>query len=216
MKAIIFDLDGVIVSTDTLHFQSWMHVAMLEQLTFNEAINHELRGISRLESLEVILSYNQKTYDHLEKQRLLDIKNTFYVDLLKDISPKDIKEGIMDILDMCDRKGILVAIGSSSKNAIPILEQLKLKNRFHAVVTGHDTQFSKPDPEVFLLASKRLNLNPEACIVIEDAHAGIKAAKKAHMRAFAVGDAISSTLKDGVISDVIEMLKKIEDLHTSS
>jgi beta-phosphoglucomutase len=216
MKAIIFDLDGVIVSTDTLHFLSWMHVAKLEHLTFNEEINHELRGISRLESLEVILSYNQKAYSLEEKERLLDIKNTFYVKLLKDITPKDVKEGIIDILDMCVRKGILVAIGSSSKNAIPILDQLKLKNRFHAIVTGHDTKFSKPHPEVFLKACEMLHLKPSDCIVIEDAHAGIKAAKNAHMRAFAVGDAISSPLKDGVMSDVIDILKTIEDLDMLS
>lgn len=209
IKAVIFDLDGVIVSTDDLHYQAWNYMAMKHQIYFDKTINHRLRGVSRMESLEIILERSNKIFSEEEKNDLAKEKNEYYIQLLKTLSPKDILPNVDLVIKRLKDKGIKVAIGSSSKNALNILKQIKRNQSFDAVADGNDITHSKPDPEVFLVAAKKLNVEPEACMVIEDAQAGIVAAKNASMIAVAISDAKLSDLSDYKIDDLIELLQLV-------
>jgi beta-phosphoglucomutase len=206
MKAIIFDLDGVIISTDHLHYQSWKMIADKEGLLFNESMNHQMRGISRSDSLEILIKQSSKAYTPLEKEQLMHEKNEYYKKLLTSLSKEMIMEGILEVIAHAKQHNIKLAIGSSSKNAKFILEKIGLLDVFDVIVDGNDITWSKPNPEVFLKASERLNIPSDLCCVVEDAHAGIEAAKLAHMKAFAVGDAMHSSLKDGDFKDLLILL----------
>jgi beta-phosphoglucomutase len=206
MKAVIFDLDGVIVSTDHYHYLAWKHVADKEMITFNEYINDQLRGISRDQSLEIILKQSLKTYTKEEKEELLLLKNTYYLESIKSLTPDDLLEGIPELLGLLKDKGYKVAIGSSSKNAKTILSYIGLSDFFDAVSDGNNITKSKPDPEVFLKAADMLDLDPKDCVVVEDARVGIEAAKRANMKAYAIGDALNSDLKDGTLFDLVIQL----------
>jgi beta-phosphoglucomutase len=208
IKAIIFDLDGVIVSTDGLHYLAWKYVADQEHIYFDESINNRLRGVSRMESLDIILERSNREYSELEKINLARQKNDYYVDLLSSLSPVNILDGVHEVITLIKRKGIPAAIGSSSKNAKRILSQIGLVDAFDVIVDGNDISRSKPDPEVFLLAAKRLNIDPKHCLVVEDAIAGIQAAVTAGMMTFAVGDAQRSaqaTYRGEAVSDIITL-----------
>ena len=187
IKAFIFDLDGVIVSTDEYHYQAWKQIADEEGIHFDREINNRLRGVSRMESLQILLERSQRTYSDAEKLKLAEKKNTHYRQLLQNITPKDILPGVMGILDGLKLWGIRMAIGSSSRNSPMILEQIGLADFFDATVDGNDISNSKPDPEVFLKAAERLDIPPSECIVIEDAPAGVEAAVAAGMKYIAVG-----------------------------
>ena len=205
-KVVIFDLDGVIVTTDEYHYLAWKKIADEEGLYFNREINEKLRGVSRIESLKIILSYSDKQYSDTEQEWLTDRKNDIYKELLEDISAEDILPGVNSFISSLKQAGIKIAIGSSSKNAKIILKKIGLEKLFDAIVDGTDIKRSKPDPEVFLLAAKRLLTEPKECVVIEDAEAGIDAALAAGMKAVGVGSAASyakSTLK-------VSTLKQIE------
>lgn len=206
MKAVIFDLDGVIVSTDQYHYLAWEHIAENEKITFNEWINDQLRGISREQSLEIILKQSHKTYTKEEKEELLLLKNAYYLESIKSLTPDDLLEGIPELLGLLKDKGYKVAIGSSSKNAKTILSYVGLSDFFDAVSDGNNITKSKPDPEVFLKAADMLQLDPKDCVVVEDARVGIEAAKRANMLAYAIGDALNSDLKDGTLFDLVIQL----------
>lgn len=206
MKAIIFDLDGVIVSTDHFHYLAWKKIAEKENIEFNTMINDQLRGVSRETSLEIILKQSQKIYSKEEKEELLLLKNAFYLESIQALSPNDLLEGIPEFLGLLKDKGYKVAIGSSSKNAKTILNYIGLIDFFDAISDGNHISHSKPDPEVFLKAAQMLQLDPSECVVVEDAIVGIQAAKKANMKAFAVGDALNSDLKDGTLFDLMMSL----------
>jgi beta-phosphoglucomutase len=180
-KAIIFDLDGVLVSTDNLHFQAWKHIADIENLYFDEEMNHLLRGVSRGESLDIILKQNRKNLDEIRKKELLDIKNKRYVELLEQLSQQNILHGAISILDKLRSLNYLLAIGSSSKNARTILNKLNLTQYFNVIVDGNDIEHSKPNPEVFIKAADGLGIKYSQCMVIEDSNAGIQAAILANM-----------------------------------
>ena len=188
-QGVIFDLDGVIVSTDECHYKSWKQIADREGIYFDRTINMRLRGVSRYESLDIMLERAEKAYTSEQKQQMADDKNAIYRTLLDDLSPADILPGVMDLLSALKAKGIKIAIGSSSRNTALILQKIGLDKTFDAVADGTMIQNSKPHPEVFLLAAKMLNLDPTACVVIEDAEAGIEAALAANCRAIAVGAA---------------------------
>jgi beta-phosphoglucomutase len=206
MKAIIFDLDGVIVSTDHLHYLSWKKIADQFNIVFDETMNHSMRGISRRESLEILFKQYSKVLTEDEKLALMEEKNTYYKTLLASLSKDDILPSILDIIALSKQKHIKNAIGSSSKNAQYILEKIGLINHFDVIVDGNQILNSKPDPEVFLKACSQLGFTSNECVVVEDAHAGILAARRAGMKAYAVGDAISSELKDGLLEDLIHDL----------
>lgn len=189
LQAVIFDLDGVIVSTDEYHFRAWNRIAEQEGIAFDRWKNDSLRGVSRMESLALLLGERAALYSEEQKQRLAAQKNEYYRKLLEKLTPQDILPGIVPLLESLKEAGIKCAIGSSSKNADNILKRIGLLDSFDAVVTGNDIQRSKPDPQVYLLAAERLAADPPACLVIEDAAAGVDAGRAAGMITFAVGSA---------------------------
>jgi len=206
IKAVIFDLDGVIVSTDNLHYQAWKKMADKENIYFDELINNRLRGISRIESLEIILERAKRPYSKREKSELAEYKNHYYQELLSSLSPEDILPGVNDLIKKLRVKNIKIAIGSSSRNAKRIMAAIGMSETFDAVSDGTNITHSKPHPEVFLKAAEMLKIKPEFCAVVEDAESGIEAAKRAGMIAFATGDAKKSKLKN---YDLIDLLKVV-------
>ncbi len=190
MKGIIFDLDGVIISTDKLHYKAWKKIADKLNIAFDEKINNRLRGVSRMDSLEIILEgYQGPALNKEEKEALADEKNACYVELLGTLHPDQMNPDVTDTLRYLREKGLKLAIGSSSKNTKYILHQLEIENLFDAVSDGTNITKSKPDPEVFIKAASFLELPEEECIVVEDAVAGIDAARSGHMRSVGIGDA---------------------------
>lgn len=188
LKGVIFDLDGVVTDTAKYHYLAWKSIADDEGIYFDEVINERLKGVSRSESLEVILERSRKEYSESEKTELLKIKNDRYVKMLDEISPKDILPGILDLLGELEENNIKTAICSASRNTDRILEKLGIRHRFDQIVTGNDVQKSKPDPEGMFLAAERIGIEPNHCVVIEDSYAGIKAARDAGMKSMGVGD----------------------------
>ena len=190
MKAFIFDLDGVIVFTDKFHYQAWKKMADEMNIYFDEQINNRLRGVSRAESLEIILErYEGEPLSDEKKRELMEQKNGIYRELLKTMTPSDVADEVRDTLKELRARGHKLAIGSSSKNAKFILEKVELLDAFDAISDGNNITHSKPDPEVFLKAGEFLGEEPENCVVVEDAYAGIDAAKAAGMKAVGIGDA---------------------------
>lgn len=188
LSGVIFDLDGVLVSTDELHFQAWKRLAdELGIRDFDREDNKKQRGVSRMESLEVVLNKGGLTPDEQEKQAMADRKNEYYKELLNSLGDEAVLPGAKETLKLLRKKGIRTAVGSASKNAPAILEKTGLLEMVDAVSSGLDITRSKPDPGVFLVAAKKLNLAPAECLVVEDAAAGIAAAKAGGMKSLAVG-----------------------------
>jgi beta-phosphoglucomutase len=188
-EAVIFDLDGVIVATDACHYQAWKRLTDEEGIYFDEKINQRLRGVSRLDSLEIILEQADHSYPDEEKKVLAERKNAYYRELVQALTPDNLLPGVGPILAGLKQHGIKIAVGSSSKNTPLILERIGLKDYFDTVVDGNDLANSKPDPEVFLLAATGLSVPPAQCVVVEDADAGVEAALAAGMRVVGVGAA---------------------------
>ena len=204
IKGFIFDLDGVIVFTDKLHYQAWKRMADRLGISFDETVNDRLRGVSREESLDIILeNYHGLALGAEEKRRLAEEKNSYYRELLEELTPDAVEEKVKDTLVKLREQGFKLAIGSSSKNAGLILERTGIAGLFDAVSDGNNIQRSKP--EVFLKAAAFLGLEPGDCAVIEDAEAGIRAAKAGGMFAVAVHSAAGCPLAD-------ESLKTFEEL----
>jgi len=195
-KAVIFDLDGVIVSTDEHHYRAWKKVADEEAIYFDDKINMRLRGVSRMESLEIVLEKSQKQYSKEEKLLLAERKNSYYLDLIKSLTPDDILPGVIDLLSQLKENGIKIAIGSSSKNSPEILSYIGLGSYFDATVDGNNINNSKPHPEVFLKAAVALGHDPQECIVVEDAASGVAAALAAGMQVIGVGSAATDKNAD--------------------
>ncbi len=190
-KGIIFDLDGVICFTDQFHYQAWKKMADETGIYFDEVINNRLRGVSRMESLNIILERAKRVYSDDEKEALAEKKNRLYVEFLQKMSPADLKMEVKETLEALRRVGYKLAIGSSSKNAKLILERLGLDDFFDAVSDGTNITRSKPDPEVFLIAAEYLKLAPKECLVVEDALAGIDAAVSGGFDSAGIGEAAS-------------------------
>lgn len=188
-KGIIFDLDGVICSTDRYHYLAWKKLADRLDIYFDEKINSRLRGVSRMDSLEIILEHSDKVFTSEEKEKLADEKNEIYVKYLEEMTSEDLTEEVRNTLSKLRKRGYLLAIGSSSKNAKKILQRLGLENFFDAVSDGTNISKSKPDPEVFLKAAEFLKLQPDECLVVEDARAGIDAAGAGGFDSVGLGEA---------------------------
>lgn len=186
IKAVIFDLDGVIVSTDDCHYEAWKKMADEEGIYFDKVINNRLRGVSRMESLEIVLERAEKDYSDEEKIQLAERKNTYYKEFIRNLTPNDILPGAKETLEQLRSNGIKIAIGSSSKNTPAILKQIGLENFFDAVSDGNNIKNSKPDPEVFLKASEMLRISADQCMIVEDADAGIEAGVRAGMKTLSV------------------------------
>lgn len=188
IKGVIFDLDGVLVSTDEMHFKAWEKLAKrLGIANFTKEDNKRQKGVSRLESLEVVLSKGSKIYSVEEKLGFAEEKNRYYIELLQDLKEDAILPGVLKTLKMLKSRGLMVGIGSVSKNTPLILEKTGLVPYIDQVSCGLDITRSKPDPEVFEVAAEKLGLANEECLVVEDSAAGIIAAKAAHMRSLGVG-----------------------------
>ena len=188
-QAIIFDLDGVICHTDRYHYLAWKQLADELGIYFDETINHRLRGVSRMESLEIVLERSDRTFTDEEKLLYAEKKNEVYKELLKQMSPKDLSEEVKQTLDELRAKGLKLGIGSSSKNARFILSRIGLEDYFDAVCDGNCISRSKPDPEVFVKAAAMLSTPAERCLVVEDAKAGVEAAVAGGMDCAAIGGA---------------------------
>ncbi len=190
LKAVIFDLDGVICSTDEYHFQAWKALAdMLGITDFSREDNKLQRGVSRMESLEVVLRKSDKVYTEEQKRALAETKNGIYKKMLADMSEKDLDKDVYSTLKTLRGKGLKLAIGSSSKNTPFILERLGLGSFFDAVADGNCVTHSKPDPEVFLKAAEMLGHHPCDCLVVEDAVAGVDAGIAGGFKVAGLGEA---------------------------
>ena len=184
---IIFDLDGVLLATDELHYQSWQELADAEGIPFDRTINQRLRGVSRMRSLEIILERSSRPYSTTEKEALAERKNDRYRQLLETLTHDDLAPGAIELLTELRRRDAKVAVASSSRNTRLILQRLGITALFDAIVDGNDILASKPAPDVFLQCAERLGVPPEACIVVEDAAAGIEAARRAGMAVIGIG-----------------------------
>lgn len=208
-KAVIFDLDGVIVHTDYYHYLAWKAIADRLKLQFNEKLNNKLRGVSRLESLNIILDSNKVKLSEKEKEDIAEEKNEIYKQHLIKLTPADIDSKVLNTLQKLKEQGIKMAIGSSSKNARIILERTDLIHLFDAISDGNNIIHSKPDPEVFIKAAEFMNQTPEDCIVVEDAIAGVDAGIAGGFETAALGDAASyekATYKLREFSDLLHIL----------
>lgn len=201
IDAVIFDLDGVIVSTDDCHYMAWKQMADEEEIYFDEIINNRLRGVSRMESLDIILERADKTYSDDEKSAMAERKNEYYKSYITKLTPNDILPGVMDNLKELKNHNIKIAIGSSSKNTPIILERIGLSEYFDAISDGNNITNSKPDPEVFIKAAEMLGVVPENCMIVEDADSGILAGKRAGMKTLAVNGAKGADMSFESLAD---------------
>ncbi|MDO4339318.1 MAG: beta-phosphoglucomutase [Eubacteriales bacterium] len=210
LEAVIFDLDGVIVFTDKFHFQAWKKIADKLEIYFDEEINNRLRGVSRMDSLEIILEeYEGEPLSRERKEELAEEKNEAYRELLKTMTPADVEDDVRETLAEIRRRGYGIALGSSSKNARFILERVGLMDAFDKISDGTNITKSKPDPEVFQKAARFLGKEPQKCLVVEDADAGITAGIAGGMQTAAIGDAVRSgkaTYTLNKFRDLLEIL----------
>ena len=213
IRACIFDLDGVIVDTAVYHYKAWRRLANQLGFDFTEAQNEELKGISRIESLKIILNWGAVHKTTQELQELATLKNNWYVEMITKMTHNDILPGAKEFLLLVKENNYLTALGSASKNSETILNQIGLMEMFDVLVDGNKVTKSKPDPEVFLVGAKELAVLPAECVVFEDAIAGIQAAKAGQMKAVGIGDRIILKQADLVVAGLHEMtLEKLENL----
>lgn len=210
IEGIIFDLDGVIVHTDKFHYLGWKKMADRLGIYFDEVINNRLRGVSRMASLEIVLErYEGPVLSEEEKVALATEKNEYYKELLGTMTEKDVAPEVLETLRELKARGKKLAIGSSSKNAKFILERVGLLDFFDAISDGNNITKSKPDPEVFIKAAEFINIPAENCLVVEDAFAGVEAAKAGGMQAAAIGDAVKCELADHRLAGFEDLLKVV-------
>lgn len=213
IKACIFDLDGVIVDTAVYHYKAWRKLANQLGFDFTEEQNEELKGISRIESLKIILNWGGITKSEAEMEELAKLKNTWYVDMITKMTPDEILPGAKEFLELVRSKNYLTALGSASKNSETILNQIGIIDLFDALVDGNKVTKSKPNPEVFLVGAKELNVKPEECVVFEDAIAGVQAAKHGNMKTVGICKADILKEADLVVAGLHEMtIEKLENL----
>jgi len=190
IKGCIFDLDGVIVDTAKYHFLAWKRLADELGILFTELDNERLKGVSRMASLEILLEIGNKIYEEDKKYVLAEKKNNWYREYILKMDQEEVLPGVKAFMESLKKEDIKIALGSASKNALTILENINMINYFDAIIDGNKVQNAKPDPEVFILGAKELGLYPNECVVFEDAVAGIKAAKLAGMKVIGVGDSV--------------------------
>lgn len=204
IRACLFDLDGVIVNTAKFHFTAWQQLANGLGIDFTEEDNEHLKGVGRMESLEFILKLGNLTLPEERKKQLAHSKNEAYKQLIEALGPDDILPGVNEFLDELKHAGIKIGLGSSSKNARPVLGYLKLRDYFEVIVDGTNITRSKPDPEVFLKGSEALHIEPESIVVFEDARAGVEAAITGGFKSIGVGD-------DSELADADYVIPGFED-----
>jgi beta-phosphoglucomutase len=202
IKGLIFDLDGVLVTTEHNHFIAWKNTAEILGIPFNEEDNEQLKGISRVDSLKKILELGNKTISNETFNELLTKKNEYYLNSIADINQSNLLPGVLSVLKNAQLHGLKCAVGSSSKNARFILSKLQIDSYFSVIVDGNDVSVPKPHPEVFLKGAQQMGLEPFECIVFEDAKSGVQAAKEGGFTVIGVGN---PTLIDFVDSYLLNL-----------
>ena len=201
-EGCIFDLDGVIVDTAKFHYLAWRSLANSLNIDFNEHDNEALKGVSRKESLNHILQLGGLALPDSTKEELAESKNKIYIDLISNLDQSALLPGVIELLEMLKSTGIKISLGSASKNALPVLESTGIMKYFDFIADGNSTEKSKPDPEVFLIAARGLDLHPHQCIVFEDSAKGLEAAEKGGFKKIGIGDPAILSLADFVIPDL--------------
>lgn len=186
--ACIFDLDGVIVDTATYHYEAWKRLANSLGFDFTHEQNEQLKGISRMDSLDLVLGWGNTQKSPDEKIQLAQQKNAWYLELVGKMKPDEILPGVRQFIEELKAAGVRIALGSASKNSAEILERTGISDFFDVIVDGNSVSRSKPDPEVFSRGAELLGFAPESCVVIEDAAAGVEAAHRAGMKVIGIGD----------------------------
>jgi alpha,alpha-trehalose phosphorylase len=209
IKAVVFDLDGVITDTAEFHYRAWKKLADEIGIPFDHEYNENLKGIGRMESLDLILARSSKTFTQAEKVAMAERKNGYYKDLLEEITPNDLLPGMKSLLPALRAGGMKLALASASRNAPAILDRLNVRGLFDYVVDAGAVAKSKPDPEIFLRAAEALKLDPSACLGVEDAEAGVTAIRKSGMRAFAVGNPTRLAAAERVFPDTEQLCKAL-------
>jgi len=205
VKACIFDLDGVIVDTAMYHYQAWKRLANSLGFDFTEHDNEQLKGVSRVRSLEIILELGGITKTEAEQERLAAQKNEWYVEMISHMKPDEILPGAKEFVQACRDAGIKTALGSASKNSMMILDKIGMTSLFDAIIDGNKVTKAKPDPEVFIKGAEELGVQPADCVVFEDAIAGVEAAKAGGMKAVGIGSPEVLKQADMVLSGLSEM-----------
>lgn len=199
LKGCLFDLDGVLVDTAVYHYKAWKRLADILGFDFTEEQNERLKGVSRMDSLNILLEIGQMTLADEKKEEYAAMKNDWYVEYISTMGPEEILPGVEAFLSALKERSYKISLGSASKNAPLILENTGLQKYFDATVDGTDISKAKPDPEIFLLGAERLGLKPENCVVFEDSTAGIQASNSGGMFSVGVGEASVLTEADIVI-----------------
>ncbi|EHQ28605.1 beta-phosphoglucomutase [Mucilaginibacter paludis] len=213
IKACLFDLDGVIVDTAIYHYKAWRRLANSLGFDFTEHDNEKLKGVSRVRSLELILSWGGVSKTTEEQELLATQKNEWYVEMISHMTPAEILPGAKQFVEDCRAAGLKTALGSASKNSMTILEKINMVNLFDAIIDGTKVSKAKPDPEVFLKGAEELGVKPEECVVFEDAIAGIEAAIAGGMKSVGIGSPDVLGKANLVVSGLSEMtLDKLEDV----
>lgn len=187
IRAVVFDLDGVLTDTAEFHYRAWKALADEEGLAFDREMNEQLRGISRRASIAIILA--DRKVDEGEVEAMMARKNALYLASLEQMGPDDTLPGAIEALEAARREGLRVALASSSRNARMVLDKLQLADRFDVIVDGNSVEHAKPAPDLFLRAAEDLQVSPCACLVVEDAASGVDAAVAAGMWVIGVGPA---------------------------
>lgn len=209
IKAVIFDLDGVLTDTAHYHFQAWQALAHSLGIAFTEQDNEQLKGVDRLGSLRLILAKGQLSVDDATEQQLMAQKNAHYLKLIANMSEADLFSGVRPLFTALKQRGIKLAVASASKNADFVLQRLGIYNEFDAIADAALVKASKPDPEIFLQAAARLGVAPAQCLGIEDAAAGVSAINSAGMQAIGIGDA-------AVLHEALMVYPNIEALDVAT
>jgi beta-phosphoglucomutase len=203
IEAVLFDLDGVLVSTDEYHYRSWKRLADEEGFDFfDHEFNHQFRGVARMECVEIITKASGRTYSAEQKKELAERKNRYFVESLSAVTPRELLPGALSALQELRKRGIKIAVASNSRNAGTIIARVGIEGLLDAVVDGYGIENSKPDPEVFLRAAEKVGVAPERCVVVEDAAAGIEAARRARMKVLGIGSPDRLKGADLVVSDL--------------
>ncbi|MGB9747639.1 MAG: beta-phosphoglucomutase [Bacteroidales bacterium] len=214
ITAFIFDLDGVIVDTAKYHYLAWKHIAGDLGFVFTEKDNERLKGVSRMQSLEILLEIGGISLPEKEKERIAAEKNALYLEYVSKMTAEEILPGVVPFIEEARRRHIRSGLGTASKNCLLILDRLGIRHLFDTIIDGNKVTKAKPDPEVFLLAAAALQVLPEQCVVFEDAQAGLEAARRAGMRRIGIGNPETLTDADFVIpglgsTTVSEILQRL-------
>ena len=204
VKALLFDLDGVLVSTEKNHFEAWRETAKKLGISFSEEDNEGLKGVNRVDSLKQILKLGNKTVSSEAFESLLVFKNKIYLDSISTLSEADLLPGVHALLRQAQSMGVKIGLGSSSKNAPIILDRLGVKRFFDVVIDGNGVTYPKPHPEVFLNGAKVLGLDPSECLVFEDALSGVNAAKEGGFLSIGVGNPLLQNVADVYLNNLTE------------